>query len=60
METSSGEISHPSLACYRMDKEMERFKKEREEEMGKEQGEMRRALSMILHHCWFWKALSAA
>jgi hypothetical protein len=41
----------------RVDREIERYKREREEEMGKEQRGTRRALSMILHHCWFWEAL---
>jgi hypothetical protein len=38
-------------------REKERFKRERQEEMRKEQGVMRRAVSMKLTHCWLWEAL---
>jgi hypothetical protein len=36
-ETSSGEIVHPSLANYRAGREIVRYKRERKEEMRKEQ-----------------------
>jgi hypothetical protein len=38
METSSREILHPVLWQARVGRETERFKREREEEMGKERG----------------------
>jgi hypothetical protein len=38
METSGGEMLYPSLASYRVGREIERYKREREEEMRKEQG----------------------
>jgi hypothetical protein len=38
METSSREILHPSLASYRVGRQIERYKREREEEMRKKQG----------------------
>jgi hypothetical protein len=38
-------------------KEIERYGREREEEMEKQQGGMTRAPSMILHHWWLWEAL---
>jgi hypothetical protein len=41
-------------------REIERYKREREEEMGKQQGEMTRAPSMILHYWWLGEALQAA
>jgi hypothetical protein len=37
-----------------MDREIERYKREREEEMRKDQEGMRRALSKQLHHFWLW------
>jgi hypothetical protein len=41
--------------------QIERYKREREEEMGKERGGwMRSALSIKLHHCWLWEALCSA
>jgi hypothetical protein len=40
-------------------REIERFMREREEEMRKQQGEMTRAPSMILHHWWLGEALQA-
>jgi hypothetical protein len=43
-----------------MGREIERGKKELEEEMRKEQGGMMRALSMKLHRWWLWEALWAA
>jgi hypothetical protein len=47
------------LLCQsRVGREIKRYKREREEEMGKQQGGgMTRALNMILHHCWLWEAL---
>jgi hypothetical protein len=54
METSSGEILHPSLASYRVGREIQE-RKGRGNDKGS--GGMRKALSMILHHCWFWEAL---
>jgi hypothetical protein len=57
MEISSGEILHPSLANYKVGRSIVRFKRERQEEMGKEQEGMRRALSMKLQHWWLWEAL---
>jgi hypothetical protein len=38
--------------------EIERYKREREEEMRKQQGGMTRAPSMILHHWWLGGAVS--
>jgi hypothetical protein len=38
METSSVKILHSSLASYRVDRGLERYKREREEEMRKQQG----------------------
>jgi hypothetical protein len=38
-------------------REIERYKREREEEMRKQQRGMTRALSMILHHWWLGEAL---
>jgi hypothetical protein len=43
----------------RVGKEKERCKREREEEMSKQQGKMTRAPSMILHHWWLGEALQA-
>jgi hypothetical protein len=37
METSGGEILHPSMSIYRVGREIERYKREREEEMRKQQ-----------------------
>jgi hypothetical protein len=45
------------LRQARVGREIERFVREREEEMRKEQGGMTRALSMILHHWWLGEAL---
>jgi hypothetical protein len=46
------------LFCQtREGREIERYKREREEEMRKQQGGMTRALSLILHHCLLWEAL---
>jgi hypothetical protein len=47
METSTGKILHLTLASYRVGREIERYKKEREEEMRKQQGGMTRAPSII-------------
>jgi hypothetical protein len=41
----------------RMGREIERYVREREEEMRKQQGGMTRAPSMILHHWWLGEAL---
>jgi hypothetical protein len=41
----------------RVGRELERYKREREEEMRKQQGGMTRALSMIFHHWWLGEAL---
>jgi hypothetical protein len=41
----------------RLGREIERYKREREGEMRKQQGRMTRALSMILHHWWLGEAL---
>jgi hypothetical protein len=41
----------------RVGREIERYKREREEEMRKQQGGMTRALSMILRHWWLGEAL---
>jgi hypothetical protein len=41
----------------RVGREIERYKREREEEMRKQKGGMTRALSMILHHWWLGEAL---
>jgi hypothetical protein len=38
-------------------REIERYKRKREEEMRKQQRGMTRALSMILHHWWLGEAL---
>jgi hypothetical protein len=43
----------------RVGREIERYKRDREEEMRKQPGEMTRAPSMILHHWWLWEALQA-
>jgi hypothetical protein len=40
-------------------REIERYKREREEEMRKQQGGKTRAPSMILHHLWLGEALQA-
>jgi hypothetical protein len=56
METSSGKFCILLLQA-RAGREIERYKREREVEMRKEQREMRRALSMKLHHWWLWEEL---
>jgi hypothetical protein len=56
METSGEKILHLSLAA-RVGREIERYVREREEEMRKQQGGMTRAPSMILHHWWLGEAL---
>jgi hypothetical protein len=38
-------------------REIERYKREREEEIRKQQEGMTRALSIILHHWWLVEAL---
>jgi hypothetical protein len=43
----------------RVGREKERYKRERKEEMRKQQGGMTRAISMILHHWWLGEALYA-
>jgi hypothetical protein len=56
IETSGGKIS--ILLCQtRVGREIERYAREREEEMRKEQGGKTRAPSMILHHWWLGEAL---
>jgi hypothetical protein len=56
METSGGKILHLTLAAW-VGREIERYVREREEEMRKQQGGMTRAASMILHHWWLGEAL---
>jgi hypothetical protein len=41
----------------RVGREIERYKREREEEMRKQQRGMTRALNLFLHQCWLWEAL---
>jgi hypothetical protein len=41
----------------RVGREIEKYKKEREEDMRKQQRGMTRDLSMILHHWWLGEAL---
>jgi hypothetical protein len=48
---------HILLWQARVVREIERYMREREEEMRKEQGGMRSALSMKLHHSWLGEAL---
>jgi hypothetical protein len=56
METSGGKKLHLTLAA-RVGREIERYVREREEEMRKEQGGMTRAPSKFLHHWWLGEAL---
>jgi hypothetical protein len=55
-ETSGEKKLHLTLAA-RVGREIERYVREREEEMRKEQGGMTRAPSKILHHWWLGEAL---
>jgi hypothetical protein len=56
METSGGKILHLTLAA-RVGREIERYVREGEEEMRKQEGAMTRAPSVILHHWWLGEAL---